>query len=565
MDVVTYAAGKNYTDKEVKRISELSGAVLSVNGKSGEVEGLAEQKSVDELTTQLADTAINVKRQYGAGSGNEDDKNKIEKALLDVPNNGTLYFPEGTYNISTFVEINKSVKITMSENAKVVSTNTSAVKSTHGVFFITSDNVTLENVVIDVNGNQIRGIRSLSPVENLVIKNLKVENSKMTGVWIDGVTNLRVDGIITNNCDSGLDGEQGSVRVENCQMFNMENISISESRGKGLAFKNSRSGNLRGVIVDTTYNLQPGLYLNACEKVFCSNIHVIDGDNSALKFSRNTFDCHVRDSVFQTKEKGGVYGGYAVIFQGVVDCSMSTSTIIDKGSTAAVRIEDHPEPEGGDCLDNKIYNNKIVVFDSAKQYSVYLNKRTDANFLSSGHEIDGNQIIGGIKGVYIINVNDVKVINNTFKDQAGIVIHQTGTNLRGLSILDNIIKNASDYILQTNAVNNVKVKGNTFVASDSIPSLKDGIRIGTNTKNIDISNNTFVGFTGNAVNGTASGIEQLNISFNVVDGKTKTLYGVYLSSNVASARVVANDVVDIVTNKFFVSPSIEAQYVAGNI
>jgi hypothetical protein len=518
---------------------------------------------------QLADLAINVKN-YGAkgdwnGTTGTDDITAITNSVNSLVSGQTLFFPDGKYAISSKITINKEITVTMSEHAEIVFIGNPTV-STEGTVTISSPNVVLNNVSIDVNSKEIRGLLAINtsnPPHNLTINNLTVKNSKMVGVWIDGVNRLKVNGIIAENCNSALDGEFGSIRIENCEKFKVNNVEIETTSGKGMAFKNSHKGNISQVIIDGTANRQVGLYLNSCEKVESSLIHIYNADESAVKFSRGTKDCHVTNSVFESKDTSGTLGGYTVILQGTSNCSVSRSTIISRGSSQAVRIEDHPDPEGAESVSNKIYKNKIEVFYNT-QVPVYINKRADTTYTSKNHVIEDNVIIGGVEGVYIQNVNGVKILKNRFINQVGTVIKQTGTDNLDLTIEGNEIENALDVGVSTYKIANSKIKNNTIRAASSIATGKNGINLGTNSVDVDISNNTVVGFTNYAISGIATGITRINVSNNSLDGSSKGSYGIYLNSNVSFAVVACNAFTGY-SNKYFVSSSIVNQYVVGNL
>src|SRR5690606_16267321 len=88
-----------------EQVEEILGAgpVASVNGKTGVVEGLATQESVDQVTAQLADTegVINVKAHGAKGDGVTDDWQAIQSAITLAENaRKSVYFPSGKYFVS---------------------------------------------------------------------------------------------------------------------------------------------------------------------------------------------------------------------------------------------------------------------------------------------------------------------------------------------------------------------------------------------------------------------------------------------------------------------------------
>lgn len=61
------------------------------------------QQKIDDFTSHLADTArfINVKKYGAKGNGIDDDTNSINLAISDMTDGAILYFPKGTYIISS--------------------------------------------------------------------------------------------------------------------------------------------------------------------------------------------------------------------------------------------------------------------------------------------------------------------------------------------------------------------------------------------------------------------------------------------------------------------------------
>jgi hypothetical protein len=65
----------------------------------------------NDLADSVVQWGVNVKDYGAVGDGAADDTAEIQAAIIDAPVGGTVYFPEGTYKVSSAIVVDQSVRL----------------------------------------------------------------------------------------------------------------------------------------------------------------------------------------------------------------------------------------------------------------------------------------------------------------------------------------------------------------------------------------------------------------------------------------------------------------------
>ena len=222
---------------------------------------------LDNVKTQLAQIAINVKSYGAKGDGVTDDTESIRAAAeLGEP----LLIPDGTYKISGTIPIKNSVyfhgKLVMegtngdgthtailvkdTEDKPILIKNpqidlgwdgiTTTGEQDHCISIRGVDNVTIEGGILEnamgdhvyVGGNSEL---SYKPSKNIVVRNVVMRNSRRTNIALTGV-----DGVLIEHCELFSNADYvGSVDVEpngnyHCLNVTIKNNKIKNTLGRGI-------------------------------------------------------------------------------------------------------------------------------------------------------------------------------------------------------------------------------------------------------------------------------------------------------------------------------------------
>lgn len=149
---------------------------------------------------------VNVKGLGAIGDGRHDDTFAIQTAIdsASVLQNGYVFFPNGTYSVSTLV-----IKSSLKGNKNTVLKNNSLILRHYNfcvvkqISDIRIDRITFDgSVKISEDGNVISGSIPLFIVgsKKIVIENCEFINSSMTGLKIDTSSDLSISKSVARNC-----------------------------------------------------------------------------------------------------------------------------------------------------------------------------------------------------------------------------------------------------------------------------------------------------------------------------------------------------------------------------
>jgi len=273
--------------------------------------------------------AINVKEHGVIGDGITDDTTAIQATINSAQTGSTVFFPAGTYKISTALSVNKPLNILSYDHATIHQTRSSTrgmnITGTgpveiNGLDFIGTQYGRYDayETAIDASGNSNANM----PLTGLTIKNcnintwggngiiadwargINIQNNNVKDIWYTGVTiSSVIDGSVTsNNIDNiSADGIVGT---------NAYGIAIT--RSSGTLDKNPRSANL-SIDNNTVSNVTTweGIDTHAGENIAFTNnrvlhcrtgIAVVDRDGLAplsIDVSYNLVDWGLDDGLGQ--------------------------------------------------------------------------------------------------------------------------------------------------------------------------------------------------------------------------------------------------------------------------
>lgn len=472
-------------------------------------------------------------RWFGVkGDNTIGDRDCILKAL-DFITDEILMF-DGKMNIllENKIEIVKPILIKIDKGVLFKSGFISALR-TDGLIEIKSDNVEIENLTVDCNGNNHVGIKAIDS-ESIILTNPKSLNAGyVSGIWIENCQKCEiVNPIILENQINDGSTSVGAIYVNNSEEINITNPKINNFKGKGINYRLSKNSTVfLGSINDVASDYADALYCGfESENVKFLNVNVKNAGGNLIKFSRNAKSCFADNCNFEGNVGSTAYG---VLFQGTTYCKVSNSTIKVLGDKTSVINLDHPDPEGGNSYFNSLKDCEIFSENTTK---AVVKSDINSTYDVGDFEIKDNKIKGGFSSIEIYTKGS-KVTGNHISEYSDIGIRAAG-NISNSIINNNILKgnnvNNSLLINPTSVCENVDVVDNTFLdcsytaiyvinidgfkANDNYikgnsTASTIGISIESNVKNATLNNNNIRNFPVAGVF-SLSNNENINIGFN---------------------------------------------------
>lgn len=195
-------------------------------------------------------------RTYGAvGDGTTDDTAAIVAAIAACPAWGTVYFPIGTYKITSTISLGKSLRLLgasaypgLGSVVSMATNNTTAFAQT-GIYFLSIDSMLITNAGTAASG---RGVYALSSVnitrsainsfyDNLFVDGVsgaayfcfidesEFDSAGRTGIYLDGkVNNIRIRGARLSSNVNGLYASGGIYGMT------IEDSDVEDNTGVGI-------------------------------------------------------------------------------------------------------------------------------------------------------------------------------------------------------------------------------------------------------------------------------------------------------------------------------------------
>jgi len=185
MDILTYAAGKKFTESKVAEVVISGGGTQGPKGEKGEPGRDGTIRYINVM-------------DYATGNGTTDDitaLNLAHSAALSVGK--PLYFPRGTYRILSGFTTTVSI---FAEVGAVLKCDTNGMDL---VLVINASNVTVDGLTFDGNSKANRGIRINQNCKHVAVRNNEIKfitqtagvQGQSVGIWANGgADHLLVEG-----------------------------------------------------------------------------------------------------------------------------------------------------------------------------------------------------------------------------------------------------------------------------------------------------------------------------------------------------------------------------------
>lgn len=392
----------------------------------------------------LKDNSINAE-VFGVGNGINDTTSLQTSidicSLLKIK----LIIPEVELLLTDTINIPSNTNIS---SKALIKTNYEETTLKY-VIVISGTNITVDGIYIDGENRFHRGIL-IDSGKNVIINNIDISNIRGRGVYLTNTTNSKITNVYLDNImysdvsgESG-DGGAGGIRVFTSDNIIIENGTITNVRGKGVATQDCNQVIFDNIQIENcTTEEGPSFYTGHNSKHVCfQNCKSRHSQAQAIKISRNSSFIKVLNCDFITDDLS-VYGASTLFIQGGNNCLIQGNNIecnTSSRSKAGIRLESHADPQGGNCTNNLIQGNKItsltndtaiVYNDSTATYKAYNNTFKDNTLIASSgncfssNEPDGltftnnnlTSLSSSVTGIRISTVNtDVGLRLNSFSD-----------------------------------------------------------------------------------------------------------------------------------------------------
>ncbi|MBU2249354.1 MAG: hypothetical protein KKD77_21580, partial [Gammaproteobacteria bacterium] len=377
---------------------------------------------------------INVKEYGAAGDSATDDKAAIQLAIdaITADGNGTLFFPEGYYNLESGVTIDgkRNVKI-WGQNAVIINGNVSTT-----TLINIDDCKEIEISGIDIDMGSVASACSGIKVDSCFSLNVNHCDFYNYGQWNAYGLNLSY---IASAESAGF--EDGFLKINNCSFYNPDTITVStydynsnNTRGSGIYLN---SGAEYGIISNNNFdNLSCAVFSHeGANTTFTNNIvrHINHVDNGVI---RTTAGIYIDDSGNNGKwniSHNKFNHNYGAIFYSIYDVASNRPIQIINNEFIANAFDPIRFNSAATFDYNNIIGNE---FDRCYDYGSFLN-----------YPFTGNRAF-----IKLAQINYSKISDNTFTNSNGYAII-TYANCGYNYIKDNIhetITTAFDSLTGTN-------------------------------------------------------------------------------------------------------------------
>lgn len=289
---------------------------------------------LDSIVQRINNLMVNVK-DYGAkGDGVTDDSANIQAAINDVRSagGGSVFFPAGSYRISTTLKIYKGVNM--------FGANTDAVRLLNQTgdaciqflgqqendrLFVTIDNLTITSSTKSTNiGIRIRNAGGFT------LNNVNITNQKL-GFWVAGSNAVTVNRCDINECTTGIlvGSDSTSIGVVYVDGFTLSNSNLG---GNIIHIIDTGSHSLgsRFYVGNAFYCYAPttvGIWMGGTKGVVISGNWFEMGDGTvAIRLDYKDPDGVVINTPFGTEITGNSFGSRGDIF---IDIREAAGTVIE--------------------------------------------------------------------------------------------------------------------------------------------------------------------------------------------------------------------------------------------
>lgn len=455
---------------------------------------------MSSVNEQLADIMTDVKTYGAKGDGITDDTTAIQNAINSLTNGGTLFFPAGTYILSTGINLKSNIHLkgTKGTILKVADSCTGY----YGLLNIVSvQNVTISDLTIDGNINRA---------------NYDISKSFEIAVYIVNSTNVKVRNNVFNTCGAWtISCETSGTYPYNDTIYIEDNV-INYSVGQ-----NTKAVDSTGFSVDNTQ-----MYMDAKNYFVRNNLIATTGTNA-----ETAIEAHRRNGIVEGNIISGFRNGVLIVPGQYAEDSDVTQTRVSGNKIIDCMIGITAWQMPTRDLDNATISTNSIECNPAR-YTNITGAKGIALLATTPTDNSGKEVKNVLISDNIINFKDYTV---TWTD-SNVTINFTGIHFKSWVTIENIK-------IVNNMIMNAPGTGILIGVSSDSTHLN-------NAKNIYVENNTIV----NAGKNT-------NISTQSYNPRTAIRLNGGTSTNVTNTIIRNNTIIDNNTNAtYFTAPTYSAAY-----
>lgn len=413
----------------------------------------------DYLETQ--DPRIDVVQEYGADpTGATDSSTAITNAFNAAANGSTVYFPAGTYDVSTLGAYTYANSFNIKGDNAVLDAGASPTEQL--VLQDGLSNITIEGITFESWERAITTVSTTASVDQLTVKDCKFTNCTQGGVWLNGTLEhikiidnhfeniggstdaAGINAILIESSDANDNyvGRGGHIVTGNT-IIDIDNTDATAQechailiRGWGCVVSNNYIRNVES----SASAACEGIYVS-CHGATVTGNNLIDaGSNAYLMIKGGTGTTegemgHVQigNNVFQYD--GGIASQESMIEINRDSVSVANNTFRDFAGSVQ-------------CIDVYDGNSEVVIIDNDFWECVIANNRGLVYFRDGDNEVSRNRFWMPVTAstdqtqcIYhqsgSTNPNNVRICDNVFRLDAGHASTGTGYVIRLLSSGEN--------------------------------------------------------------------------------------------------------------------------------
>lgn len=449
------------------------------------------------------DTVKNVKNYGAIGNGAADEAYAINRAIADLPNGGTVYFPPGVYKIDTKTIILTS-KITL-RGAGIGATKIDHYKSDSdsigGVVFRTTNltDITIRDLEIDGNavnnGNMGEHDHAFhfEDSDRIFISNCYLHDLSGDGIYFDNCSYAIINNCIISvpnvnasspqvgrNCIACIEGDH--ITINNCILIEgvpagidlepVANKTVSDVTITGCTFYGANNTGIAGI------NLQATESGSICKNITIDGCTIDASNDLGIRISE-TINWKISNCVIHDCTNHGIYIVAGTSMGSIVDNTCHTNGkngIIILENCSKIRI-------AGNICHTNVESGIKIVGTSGNENNLITIRNNDCYNNDSG---DTSSFVG----IHMDYMDDSQVLGNFCYDDQG-----SATQLYGFQLIncDDILFGADNYG-HDNKSRLINSSDNTVIRHGSIVKLpwkRDDI-----SQNITLAPMSFAGSFG---------------------------------------------------------------------
>ena len=467
-----------------------------------------------------AGSAVSV-RNFGAkGDGVTDDTAAIAAAIAALPTGGTLYFPAGTYRVSNInLKSNMTVQGDGWSSVIKLLDNTSDYHGRNNCLNIENvENVIVRDIKLD--GNR-PAQRSTAPsqdgrLDGLHIRyasDIYIENVWMYNNGYHGCIMTYVTNVVFEHCkatDNGFRPIHGHTQIYNCRLSNCvcENNGLGLEGGSGYENDSVFFFGAQGLVVEGNIikSNRRGCITVGCDQASTPAEDIVPSRD--ITITGNVCMCYEDLDYVPSGE---------------------SDTGVAKFSSMGILVY------GGNAVLENVTITGNTIRNAHEAIRFYAQENVPCSINAT---VTGNTIIDCSYGVHAVEVQDIVISGNQFRNLAEMFVYAT-------------------------TVSNLLIQGNNVIAAETSGS--DMCQIKYDCENVTIRGNQIIGSCANAVYASDSN-KNVVVADNILIGFEKAEPVVNQAGHTSGNLIIAGDGGDVTEyEKIRISPYTEAVYIKPNL